>query len=241
VNLLNNAIKFTAQGFVHLTVKNRMLPSGSRRVDFAVKDSGKGMSDAVMARIFEPFQQGDNSDTREYGGSGLGLAISKNLIEMMGGSVSVESREGEGSCFRFGLLERNVPLGTVPAGEVRSQWRGRTVCVWTDDPADMRTAEVLLERVGAMPRYKTSMDEIKTCLTVDAPADAVLCNLDIPGLVEQLPEFRKIRPNVPWIGFSNWTVQLDEQIKPCFSVFIDRPLLVDQLYGALMRLPEAKH
>ncbi|MCC7300224.1 MAG: hypothetical protein IT583_04015, partial [Verrucomicrobia bacterium] len=77
-------------------------------------------------------------------------------------------------------------------------------------------------------------------LTLEVVADAVLCNLDMPGLAERLSEFRKIRPDVPWIAFSRWEVPLDEQTKKCFSAFIDRPLQPDQLYGALMKLAGGK-
>ena len=70
--------------------------------------------------------------------------------------------------------------------------------------------------------------------------EQVLCNLDMPGLAERLVEFRKLQPDVPWIGFTNWTVPVDEQIKNCFSVFIDRPLRPEQLHRALMQLSESK-
>jgi len=241
INLLNNAIKFTEAGFVRLLVEECTTPTGSRCVEFLVEDSGCGMDSETMKRIFEPFQQGDNSTTREHGGSGLGLAISKNLVEMMGGSIRVESCKDKGSGFHFHLIGgQAAPQQQVPVGDVRDQWRGRSACVWGDDPADMRAAEVFLERIGVMPRYKTNLDEINLILNLDDPADVVLCNLDMPGLQERLLEFRKIRPDVPWIGFSNWMTPIDEQIKSCFSGFGDRPLKAEQLYGALMKILESE-
>jgi two-component sensor histidine kinase len=240
VNLLTNALKFTEKGFVRLTVRERRTPSGSRRVEFSVEDSGEGMSEAVMKRIFEPFQQGDNSSTRQHGGVGLGLAICKNLVEMMGGTIRAESREGAGSLFTFYIQDQTALQTPVPAGEVRAAWRGKCVCVWDDNPANMRAAETFLERCGAMPRYKENIEQIKDCLTKDAPAYVVLCNLEMQGLAEKLPEFRKIRPNVPWIAFSSWDTPLDEPVKNCFSAFIDRPLKPEQLYSALMQIKEGK-
>jgi PAS domain S-box-containing protein len=240
VNLLNNALKFTEKGFVRLTVRSRTLPSGSRRIEFAVEDSGEGISAASLKRIFEPFQQGDNSDTRKHGGAGLGLAISKDLVKLMGGEIRVESRQGEGSCFSFFIQDQVPANNPVAEDEVRKQWAGRCVCVWGDDPADMRTAEYLLERCGAFPRYAEMPDAVYEKLTSEVPADAVLCNLDTPGLAERLPEFRKLLPDVPWIAFSTWMNPLDEQAKNCFAAFIDRPLKADQLFGALMKLAESK-
>ncbi|NOU36832.1 MAG: response regulator [Kiritimatiellaceae bacterium] len=236
VNLLNNSLKFTEKGFVRLTVRSRALPSGSRRIEFAVEDSGEGISAVFMKRIFEPFQQGDNSNTRKHGGAGLGLAISKDLVKLMGGDIRVESRQGEGSCFSFFVQDHISVKNAVAAGEVRKQWSGRCICVWSDDPADMRAAEHLLERCGAFPRYAETLDAIYEKLTCEVPADAVLCNLDLPDLAERLAEFRKLRPDVPWIAFSNWAHPPDEQTKNCFAEFIDRPLKADPLYGALARI-----
>ena len=240
VNLLNNALKFTEKGFVRLTVKNQILPSGSRHIKFTVEDSGEGMSADTLKRIFKPFQMGDNSDTRAHGGSGLGLAISKNLVELMGGSIGVQSHKGSGAVFQFHIADQAIPKDRVTSGELREKWRRRCVCVWSDGSADMHAAESLLDPYGVMPRYKETIEQIRDCLLRDAPADAVLCNLDMPGLAERLLEFRELRPNVPWIAFSHWDEPLDERIKNCFSAFIDRPLRLDQLHAALAKLQEAK-
>ena len=105
-NLLNNAVEFTDKGFIRLTVGRKAIPDGRRFVEFSVKDSGEGMHDDTVKRIFKPFQQGDNSNTRQHNGAGLGLAISKSLVEMMGGTLRVESRKGEGSTFSFTILDQ---------------------------------------------------------------------------------------------------------------------------------------
>ncbi|MFA7369580.1 MAG: ATP-binding protein [Kiritimatiellales bacterium] len=109
VNLLNNALKFTEKGFVRLTVRGRLTPAGSRIVEFFVEDSGEGIDAVTMKRLFQPFQQGDSSSTRAHGGVGLGLAISKNLVEMMGGTIRVESRRGEGALFSFYIVDQAAP------------------------------------------------------------------------------------------------------------------------------------
>lgn len=102
-NLLSNALKFTSEGQVRLDVSRRRRSDGSERLYFSVSDSGIGIRQEAQARLFESFSQGDSSTTRRYGGSGLGLAISKELVEMMGGHIEVQSTPGLGSRFTFDM------------------------------------------------------------------------------------------------------------------------------------------
>ncbi len=101
INLLGNAVKFTSEGEVQLSVSASRLSDGRWEVHFAVRDTGIGIPPARIDDIFKPFQQADNSTTRRFEGTGLGLSISRNLVELMGGRISVESEAGRGSTFRF--------------------------------------------------------------------------------------------------------------------------------------------
>src|SRR5690606_35799513 len=98
LNLLNNALKFTEHGCVMLEVGVQG-PADAPRLLFSISDSGIGMREETIAQLFVSFAQGDSSTTRRYGGSGLGLVISKELVEMMGGRIEVQSTPGQGSCF----------------------------------------------------------------------------------------------------------------------------------------------
>jgi len=106
VNLAGNAIKFTEHGEVSLRVARLPAPGGATVLRFAVRDTGIGMNQEQMARLFSPFNQADLSTTRRFGGTGLGLTISRGLIELLGGAIEVQSVPGGGSEFRF-----TVPLG----------------------------------------------------------------------------------------------------------------------------------
>jgi len=101
INLVNNAVKFTEDGEIIVTVKSEEIVSDRVKLKFAVRDSGIGMTPEQIARLFQAFNQADTSTTRKYGGTGLGLSISKRLVEMMEGSIWVESEYGHGSAFCF--------------------------------------------------------------------------------------------------------------------------------------------
>lgn len=106
LNLINNAIKFTNKGAVYLRVRDLTGEAGGQsqtthQIYFAVQDSGIGIGTANQKKLFMPFAQADTSISRKYGGTGLGLAICKRLIEAMGGAISINSKEGEGSTFFF--------------------------------------------------------------------------------------------------------------------------------------------
>lgn len=112
LNLLSNAAKFTEAGQITLRVSLLSRSPNAVELQFEVQDTGIGMSETQMANLFQAFSQADVSTTRRYGGTGLGLSICQRLLELMGGSISVTSRSGEGSCFRararFGLGQRET-------------------------------------------------------------------------------------------------------------------------------------
>lgn len=108
-NLLGNAIKFTHSGAITVTVKHLDGGDGSACVEICVADTGIGMTDEQLGQLFQPFSQGDASITRRYGGTGLGLAISQRLVELMNGTIAVESAAGKGSRFTVSLCLKEAP------------------------------------------------------------------------------------------------------------------------------------
>lgn len=99
INLLSNAIKFTAAGDIRMEAQALPDAGGGYRVRIAVTDTGIGMEPQQLARIFDKYAQADSATSRKYGGTGLGLTISRELVQMMGGDILVESNPGTGSCF----------------------------------------------------------------------------------------------------------------------------------------------
>jgi CheY-like chemotaxis protein/HPt (histidine-containing phosphotransfer) domain-containing protein len=119
--LAGNAIKFTSHGGVSVNAELETLTEQAATVRFRVTDSGIGIPPDKVPQLFSPFVQADVSTTRKFGGTGLGLAISKQLVEMMGGKMAVDSREGEGSTFWFTADFQQVPLAERPSNEDRRQ------------------------------------------------------------------------------------------------------------------------
>jgi signal transduction histidine kinase/CheY-like chemotaxis protein/ligand-binding sensor domain-containing protein/HPt (histidine-containing phosphotransfer) domain-containing protein len=146
-NLVSNALKFTAQGYVQLQVEldydaASAAGDGCHYLRFTVKDSGVGMNEEQLARLFQAFVQADASTTRVYGGTGLGLAISQQLVNKMGGQIEVGSTPGEGSSFSFTVaLREHHTLPGQPQRQIPPEARGKTILV-VDDSAPTR--EVLL-------------------------------------------------------------------------------------------------
>ncbi|KFZ39130.1 histidine kinase [Shewanella mangrovi] len=145
VNLIGNAIKFTEQGEVMLSVTELSRNDKQIVLKFAVKDTGIGLTQEQQQKLFRSFSQADSTTTRRYGGTGLGLAISKQLVELMGGEIGVESQYGNGSTFFFSV-KLNVADNTLL--KVERELEGMPVLV-VDDNATARTIlKSTLESMG---------------------------------------------------------------------------------------------
>jgi two-component system sensor histidine kinase/response regulator len=158
INLVGNAIKFTERGKVSVRARQVGESPEAVRARFEVSDTGVGIDAEAQTRLFQSFEQADNSMTRKYGGSGLGLAISKRLVQLMGGEIGMESTLGQGSTFWFEVpLRKRDPVAVAPAStfaastaEHRLQgcYAGARVLIAEDEPINREIALGLLEDVG---------------------------------------------------------------------------------------------
>ena len=224
-NLLDNAIKFTSQGEVVLAVDS---PGGMLR--FRVRDTGIGMSDEQMARVFLPFEQADGSTTRRFGGTGLGLVICKRLVEIMGGSVRVESRPGGGSLFEvlLPLVAAAAPAadaspqpGASSADGVHPGLRlgGMRILVAEDNPVNQMVLREMLEHEGA---HLVCVDDGQQALDAIARAgpevfDIVLTDIQMPNMDgHQLAlQVRERHPRLPVVGLTAHAFA--EERQRCFA------------------------
>src|SRR5215208_1061965 len=153
INLLSNAIKFTEKGEVVLTVKRG---KDKNELLFLVRDTGIGISESHMSRLFQSFSQADSSTTRKFGGTGLGLAISKRLAEMLGGEMRAESKGiGQGSTFTFTI---NAEPAQVPERKTEREIKGiqtvlhdKRVLIVDDNGTNRRILMLQTEKWGMHP------------------------------------------------------------------------------------------
>ncbi|TLX60491.1 hybrid sensor histidine kinase/response regulator [Stutzerimonas nosocomialis] len=145
LNLLSNAVKFTENGHVALKVSRSRDGDGPMRLLFAVIDTGIGIHPNAVPQLFESFAQETSSTSRRYGGSGLGLAISKELVELMGGTIEVQSTPGEGSRF---LLSLPSPDLEQPADPLAERLAARRALLASSDPQALDALACLLQRWG---------------------------------------------------------------------------------------------
>ncbi|MDI1301166.1 MAG: response regulator [bacterium] len=193
INLLNNAIKFTASGKVTLAVQAVSRGEGQVRLVFSVSDSGIGMSPEQMNTLFQPFTQADDSTTRRFGGTGLGLSICHHLVEMMGGRIWADSQEGEGSQFFF---ECTFPLAKEPVGKKRSLddvVPGMRVLIVDDRQAEREMLVEMLAGLRVLPEVASSAVEALRLLEREGPAfDLLLVDWQMPEM-DGLELIRQIR------------------------------------------------
>jgi CheY-like chemotaxis protein len=195
LNLLSNAIKFTEAGSVTLRVEPRAAAAGRSLVRFEVLDTGPGFDPTTAARLFQPFEQADNSISRRFGGTGLGLSICKRLIELMGGAVGAEPRPSGGSLFWFEVnLGQGVESAEVsPASPSSPETppRGGRVLLAEDNPVNIDLATMILEAAGyAVDVAKDGVEAIAAARRHQY--DVVLMDMQMPNL-DGLAAAREIR------------------------------------------------
>jgi PAS domain S-box-containing protein len=237
VNLLTNAVKFTSQGMVLAEVKR-----GAGRADglvellFSVRDTGIGIPVDRMDRLFQSFSQVDSSTTRLYGGTGLGLAISKQLVELMGGKIWVESELGRGSTFYFTIVGKAAQAQSKT--EKRAELAGKRVLAVDDQEVNRKLLARQLESQGMRVVTAGSGSTALACLRAGKPFDVILLDMQMPEMdgiqlaekIRELPEY-KSTPVVMLTSLGRREVKGD-----AFAAFLTKPVKAAQLFDTLSKV-----
>ncbi|MGD8588593.1 MAG: ATP-binding protein [Chromatiales bacterium] len=197
INLIDNAIKFTDSGRVRLSISQRGQSRHSTLLHFEVADTGIGLRPDELTDIFDSFSQVDNSASRKYGGTGLGLSIAKQLVELMDGSIGVESTPGKGSKFWFDIRlnlqqppDVNGAIG-VPDNEALPAFHGKRILLVEDNPVNLQVAKHMLTGLGCEVTSCVNGQEALQALDADH-YDLILMDCNMP-LMDGYQATRELR------------------------------------------------
>ena len=240
LNLVSNAVKFTEEGEVVVHVDAEPTGASSYRLEFAVRDTGVGIPKDRMARLFESFSQVDASTTRRYGGTGLGLAISKRLVELMGGTMRVESEEGKGSTFHIGLPAEAAEVpARVAVQSALPQLAGKRILV-VDDNATNREIVARHARSWGMEAVAiASPSEALAPIEEGEKFDVAVLDLVMPEM-DGLALAREIRRHrdereLPLVLLTSLGRLPQARSSGEFAVQLAKPVKASQLYNALVK------
>lgn len=238
VNLLSNAVKFTETGEVVVSVTNQILDNGNCQLHFAVRDTGVGIPEDRLNRLFKSFSQVDASTTRRYGGTGLGLAISKRLSELMGGTMWVESKVGEGSTFHFTVQAKPIASQNQPGlNPNQRQLINKRVLIVDDNETNRRILARQTQSWDMIPQTVASAAQALELVRQDTPFDLAILDMHMPDLdgLALATEIRKHRPaeKLPLIMLTSLGHRESSAEAAHFAAYLTKPIKPAQLYKVL--------
>ncbi|MEM9838235.1 MAG: ATP-binding protein [Pseudomonadota bacterium] len=247
-NLLGNAIKFTSEGSITLTVRPHT--DGNDGTLISVTDTGIGMTTEEADRVFEPFTQAETSTSRRYGGTGLGLTITKGLVEAMGGALTLTSEKGCGSTFSIAIpLPEAAPTlrqRTAAAGDDTLTLRGRRVLAIDDNGVNLAVLETVLKREGAITVTCTSGQEALEIIS-SGDFDLILLDIAMPHMdgPETLRRMRALLSDnklPPTIAVSAHAMQSDIErfLGEGFDGYVTKPVRRETLLSAATEALKAR-
>ena len=246
LNLIGNGVKFTERGEVTIEVTVARESIDTWSAHFAVRDTGVGIAQQEIARLFAPFEQADMSTTRRYGGTGLGLTITRHLVEMMGGRVWVESTEGEGSTFhftaRFGVAS---PGAAAAQDDTAVPLPGRRVLIVDDNHTNRRVLEEMSIGWGMRPVAvdggPAALASVEDAWVAGEPYEVVLLDVRMPEM-DGFAVAEAMRPNPHMAGATIVMLTSDDRAQEqarCetlgLSAYMVKPITKRDLLRSLQR------
>ncbi|MCI0486292.1 MAG: response regulator [Blastocatellia bacterium] len=247
VNILSNAVKFTEEGEVFVSVsskpverKQEDMETAPREVElhFTIKDTGIGIPKESFDQIFQSFSQVDSSLTRRHGGPGLGLAFSKLLVELMGGRIWVESELGEGSTFHFTILaQATASQPRIYRRAAQSELAGKCLLIVDDNATNRRVLSLQAESWGMLAQDSASGQEALEWIRRGDPFDLAILDMQMPDMdgLELAAEIRKYRDpqSLPLLMLTSLGHRESEAQPLEVAAFVTKPIKQSLLYNVL--------
>lgn len=238
-NLVSNAVKFTQKGYIEIRVKQLF----ASRYKFDVIDTGIGLSQDEVDKVFLPFSQADSSTTRRFGGTGLGLSITKQLVEMMNGKITLESKPGQGSCFtvEIDLLQGTIPVTSTTKKTFLNTDLKRTnkfhVLLVEDNEINREIAHELLDSYGLSIDDAQNGREAIEMFSNNTHYDMILMDIHMPVMdgYEAAKQIRKIDKDIPIIALSANAMNEDRicSLDAGMNEHINKPIDIKKLGGII--------
>jgi len=244
INILSNAIKFTeAPGTVRLNIERTNVFEGQSTLKFIVKDTGVGMDEAFLPKLFDPFTQEDSSRNNKYGSTGLGMAITKNLVDLMNGTISVESKKGEGSQFTVMITLGNCEHSNAGSGFINL--KELRILVVDDEKIAAEHARLILDEAGIRSDIALSGGEALSMLEAAHAKQEryglVLLDWKMPEMdgIEVAKQIRKHYDSdtiVIILTSFNWDEIMDEALHAGVDGFLAKPLFASNVIDEFERI-----
>lgn len=256
INLCNNSIKFTAEGFVKIQVSLKVKDASLVRLYFEVKDSGIGISAENQKKLFKSFAQADTSTTRKFGGTGLGLAISKNLVQLMNGNIGIISEEGEGAIFHFdGEFGVSGQMITEEDHQELDKSVQRDfklkILLAEDNVINQKVAILNLQKLGhsvivvsngflAVEKFQSESPDV-IFMDIQMP---VMDGVEATGKIREWEQINKVIPRIPIIAMTANTLKSDKDLflSAGMDDYLSKPFnsgelvrVIDRIYKQLER------
>jgi signal transduction histidine kinase/ActR/RegA family two-component response regulator len=245
INLISNSIKFTENGSIWVRIKTTDRTAKKIVIQFEVEDTGDGISKKKQNTIFESFSQGSLQINRKYGGTGLGLSIVKNLLELMGSKILLESKLGEGSKFWFNIAyeiaesENKIDLNNLEVVVEDDIFEHKRVLIVEDNKINQMITKKILEKKKMVCNVADNgMDAIK--FVKEKNYDVILMDIHMPGIsgIEATQKIREFNKTVPIIALTAITIEenLEDFYNAGFNEFIPKPFNAEDFFEKINRV-----
>ncbi|UWR22148.1 GAF domain-containing protein [Sulfitobacter sp. S190] len=242
LNLLSNAVKFTETGEVVVNVTAVPGTRDDHMLTITVRDTGIGLTEAGMSRLFQSFSQADSSTTRKYGGTGLGLAISKRLAELMGGTMwATSDGAGKGATFHFTIQVQAAELPETKSRSLigeQSELVGKRILVVDDNATNLKLLSLQTQKWGTQTKAFLNPEDAISALEDGKVYDLAVLDMHMPQMdgVALAEEIRKLDHSMPLILFSSLGVREEAGAGDLFAAHLTKPLRQSHLFDTLVTL-----